>query len=95
MAAIRLSDQSSHSIEMINPATVMALATPAHRPGERLADDGGIGGEARGQLGRRLALHPRQVCPRQVLEHPHLQLAYHAQHQALREHSLPVGGGGP
>ena len=50
----------------------------------------GVGGEAGGELRRRLALDLGQVGARQVGEHALLQLADHQQHELLDQHGLAV-----
>ena len=89
-AAIRLSSQSRYSIEATSPTTVTESASPLTAPGHRLADGGGVGGEACGERGRCLALHPGEVGVRQVGEHAQLQAADGPQHDLLRRHALEV-----
>ena len=62
--------------------------------GEGLADEHGVGGEAGGELGGRLALDLRQVGGGEVGEHAGLELGDGAQDELLDDDVLGVLGGG-
>jgi hypothetical protein len=74
-------DQSDHSHR---------IGDAIDRAGQRITDDGGVGGETRRKLGRRLALQPGQVGFRQMCKHAALQFANHQQHHLLNLYILEV-----
>ena len=90
----RRGDQAEQPVEIQHrgdqPDHRDRIGNAVHRAGQRVADDGGIGGEAGGELRRRLPLQPCQVGAREMGEHAALQLADHQQHDLLHLHVLEV-----